>query len=60
METLGNGLFTLANGTWEALTALASPMVLTGLVLAVSLVWLSLIEVEELDRQGTKPEVRRH
>lgn len=60
MEHLGNGLITLANGLWTIATALVSPMVLGALVLALALAWLSKLEVDELDRSGTKPLVDRH
>lgn len=60
MEILGNGLVTLANGALGALLSLASPLVIAGVALAAGLIWLALIEVDELNRKGTKPEVGRH
>lgn len=60
MEILGNGLVTLANGAWVAVTSIASPITLAIIGMAVGLLWLALIETDELDRQGTKPEVGRH
>lgn len=60
MEILGNGLITLANGALSALLSLASPLTIAGVLMGVSLLWLALMEVEELDRQGSKPEVGRH
>lgn len=60
MDILGNGLVTLANGALTALTSIADPVILVGIAMALSLLWLALVEVDELDRQGTKPEVGRH
>lgn len=60
METLGNGLITLANGAWVLLDVVFSPVTFVVALLAAGLVWLALIEVDELDRQGTKPEIGIH
>lgn len=60
MDILGNGLVTLANGAWTAIGSVASPLTLAGIAMALGLFWLSLIEVDELNRQGDKPEVRQH
>lgn len=59
MDVLGNGLITLLNGMLSMLATALNPMVVVGGILALSLAWLSLIELDELDRQGTKPEIRR-
>lgn len=60
METLGAGLITLANGALELILHVASPIVIIGALLVSSLAWMCLIEIDELDRQGTKPEIGRH
>jgi hypothetical protein len=60
MDQLASGIITLLNGVWLALTSLASPLVLAAVGMVAALVWLALIEVDELDRQGAKPVVERH
>ena len=60
METLGNGVITMANGALTILGMAASPVAIALVALAGGLAWMALIEVEELDRQGTKPEVGLH
>lgn len=60
MEILGAGLITLLNGTLELLLRAASPVTIIVAVLGVSLGWLCLIELDELDRQGSKPEIGQH
>lgn len=60
MDELASGIITLLNGIWMALTSLASPLVLAGVAMAAGLLWLALIEVDDLDRQGSKPVVERH
>lgn len=60
MDILGAGLTTLINGTLELLLRVASPVTVIVVVLAVSLGWLCLIELDELDRQGSKPEIGQH
>lgn len=60
MDVLGSGLITMFNGFVALLGTLASPMALAVVVVVASLVWLALIEIEELNRQGTKPDVGRH
>jgi hypothetical protein len=60
MEHLGNGLVTIFNGLWVTLTSVVSPATLGGLVLAACLLWLARLELDELDRLGSKPTVDRH
>jgi hypothetical protein len=60
METLANGLFTLVNGLINILHFALSPFTIAAIFLGFSLLWLMLLEIDELDRQGTKPEVGRH
>lgn len=60
MQTLSSGLVTMANGLVDLVLAVANPLVLVGCALALSMTWLALIERDELDRLGTKPEVGTH
>ena len=60
METLGNGITTIVNGAWTLADRVASPLTLVLLLLAAGFAWFVLLEIDELDRQGTKPEVRTH
>lgn len=60
MESLSNGLVTLANGLMDLAGHLLSPIAFIGVFLVAGFSWLCLIELDELDRQGTKPEVGRH
>ena len=60
MDSLASGLITMANGLLTMLGAIASPLALALFVMGVSLTWLALIEIDELDRQGAKPEVGTH
>lgn len=59
MNTLTNGIFTIINGSAALLNYALKPTSLMLLVCALSLMWLALIEVDEVDRQGTKPVVGR-
>lgn len=60
LDALANVLVTLANGVMSLLSAAISP-VLLGIVVGIAcLAWLAGIEIEELDRAGTKPMVGRH
>jgi hypothetical protein len=60
MDKIGSSMITLANGFVELLVAVAHPLVLITCALALSLTWLALIERDELDRLGTKPEIGQH
>ena len=60
MDTLAAGLITMANGLVDLVLSVAHPLVLVVAALALSLTWLALIERDELDRLGTKPEIGRH
>lgn len=60
METLGNGLVILGNGAWETVSALASPLTL-GLVLIIGgLAWMARLELDDVDRANSKPEIGIH
>ena len=60
MDPIGNGLITFLNGLWSLVHSLASPFVLAIVVVVAALCWLAVIELDELSRQATKPQVGRH
>ena len=60
METIGNGLLTIVNGAWALADKVVSPVSLILILLGAGLAWFVLLEFDELDRQGTKPEVGTH
>ena len=60
MNAIASGLTTIANGVFAVAGAVASPLVIGGVISAVSIVWLAATRLEELNRQGTKPAVQRH
>lgn len=60
MEKIGSSLITLANGFVELVIGVVHPLVLITIALGLSLTWLALIERDELDRLGTKPEIGQH
>jgi hypothetical protein len=60
MSILSAGLVVIVNGLLTMLGAIASPLTIAGAAGLAALVWLALIEVDELDRQGIKPRVGRH
>lgn len=60
MEILGSGLITLFNGLVAMVGAVSSPITIAVVLCALALGWFAMLEVDELDRQGTKPEVGRH
>jgi hypothetical protein len=59
MQELSNGFITLYNGAVALVSGLVSPVVLLAALVGASFLWLGLIELDELNRQGTKPEVER-
>ncbi|MFM7088858.1 MAG: hypothetical protein ACKOW9_05015 [Candidatus Paceibacterota bacterium] len=60
MDVFSFGLTTILNGVITLIINLASPLVIVTVLLFISFLWLCLIELDEVDRQGTKPEVMRH
>lgn len=60
MSILASGLVVIVNGLLTMLGAVASPLTIAGAFGAGALVWLALIEVDELNRQGVKPRIGRH
>lgn len=59
MDALANGLITVVNGLQTLLDGLLTPIAAMGVVIGAALVWIALIELDELNRQGTKPEIER-
>lgn len=60
MEALSAGLVTVANGLIAVLGQVTSPFAVAVGLLAAAFSWLAVVELEDLDRQGTKPETPRH
>lgn len=60
IDTLADGLVTIVNGLLALLGALASPVTLAVVAMVVSFAWLAVLETDELDRQGMKPDVGLH
>lgn len=60
MTIFSNSLITLLNGAFDFITRLFSPVSIIIILLIASLVWMALLEMDEMNRQGTKPEVGRH
>lgn len=60
MDEFSNGVMSILNGFFQAVSSLASPVGLCVGVSAVCLLWLALIELHELDKMGTKPVVKQH
>jgi len=58
-ETLAAGLITVLNGGWALVDTIVHPLTFVLLILGGSFAWLALLETDELDRQGTKPEIGR-
>jgi hypothetical protein len=60
MEPLGHGLIVLYNGVAAALGTVVSPVVGAGLVVAAAFVWMARLEIDEMNRRATKPQVGLH
>jgi len=60
MDSLGTYLILAFNGALNLSAHLGSPVTVMGIVTGISLWWMARIEIEELNRQGAKPVVRRH
>jgi Na+/H+ antiporter NhaD/arsenite permease-like protein len=60
MNALLSGLITMLNGFIDMCRHLATPVTLGVVVLAAVMYWFVRLELEELSRQGTKPNVGRH
>ena len=60
MNTLANSFIALANGIFASAHHLVSPITVALVVIGASLAWIARIEVEELNRKGTKPHIGIH
>lgn len=60
MDALGTGLILIANGFMQMAGHVLDPISIIGVFLLAAALWLAGIETEELNRQGTKPEIGRH
>lgn len=59
MEPLANGLVTVFNGLRTLFDGLLTPVALMSIAIGAALLWIALIELDEINRQGTKPEIER-
>lgn len=59
-QALTNGMTTIINGGFNAVSAVADPFSIAAIASAVSLAWVARLEMAELDRQSAKPHVKRH
>jgi hypothetical protein len=59
MDVLANGLFTVLNGVYTMLDAALGPAFIMSALVGLSFLWIALIELDELNRQGRKPEIGR-
>jgi hypothetical protein len=57
MQILTNGAISVLNGLYAMVGLVLEPVTLIIVILGLSLTWLGLIELDELDRQGRKPEI---
>jgi hypothetical protein len=60
MTAVGTGLVLIVNGALEIARQFTSLTTIVVLVAGASLWWLATMEIEELNRQGVKPDVARH
>lgn len=59
-ETISHGFTTLFNGLTSLVSFSMTPFAFAVVLVAVSLGWLGLVEIELMDREGAKPRVGRH
>jgi hypothetical protein len=60
MDALAAGLTTIFNGVRTVVDGSLSPVTIAVLVLGAAMAWLGAVDIEELNRRGTKPRVGRH
>jgi len=60
MLEFGNALISFINGFILLLNNVFSPVFILSFIMFISLLWIMLIELDELDRQSSKPEIGRH
>lgn len=59
-NSLSNGAVATLNGLLSIVGGLADLRVIFAVVVASAAAWLAACEIEDLDRQGIKPDVVRH
>jgi hypothetical protein len=60
LNDLSTGLIAIFNGLLTMLGGLLDLRTILVVAIVVSLGWIAATEIEELDRMGAKPAVRRH
>lgn len=60
LNDLSTGLIAIFNGLLTMLGGLFDLRTILVVAIVVSLGWIAATEIEELDRMGAKPAVRRH
>lgn len=60
MEALAAGFTIFVNGATTLLGALFSTTAIVFLVMALGLAWMAFIEIEEMNRQSSKPTTPLH
>lgn len=59
MLTFNDGIVTFLNGIFEVVSKVVSPTGIVLILLSSSLFWFFLLEVDEMNRIGSKPDVER-
>ena len=60
MNAMTSGITTVLNGIAGLIGLAVSPIGIAVSAIALSAAWLGLIEIELMDRSGSKPRVGRH
>lgn len=60
MTLLHNTLVAIANGWYTLVDVTSLPVLLAVGALATALAWLSIVEVEDMNQMGHKPDVVQH
>lgn len=60
MEVIAHGLYIIFNGAVVVARTIISPISLVLIAGVLGLAWMAFIEIEELNRQSSKPSVRYH
>lgn len=60
MELFGHGIVLIVNGALDLLGRLASPVAVAAVVIAVGLAWMARLEIDEVNRSASKPEIGIH
>ncbi len=59
-DAIFNGVTATLNGLFSILSGILDIRVVFILLVVCSALWMAACEIEELDRQGVKPDVLRH